>query len=214
MVKNFPSAFLIQERIVKVESASVSGRMVFGYGMMELLLALIVGAGVLLMSIRHYSVYAQALENQTLQNDIALLFHGLQVYYHQQHCPQGVFPAVDVDLSTAVQKELAREGVVWKTPPLGVSFYAGVASLPSSHARPLYRLVLRATFDPLRVPAERLQWYAKALDAERIDRNNLYWSALPMDGGVATTSRRAGMIGSAWWFKDVETLADDVHCAH
>ena len=185
----------------------------WGYSLIELLLGLAVAAGITVMSINHYQIYAHKIEIETLKNDLALLFLGFQAYYHAQTCPQGVFPKVGVDVFEEVRAQLVQQGIVWNPPSTVRAWTATVMTVPSPKSRPVYRLVLTAQMQT--TVAARLAWYREVLSAAGLDsQQRLYWSQMPMDTGITMQAYTSGMKGSALWFREKETLPDDERCAH
>jgi len=146
-----------------------------GVTLLEMLLVLILVAGILIYSLNRYVSYQRSLELRSVKSDVSHLMMALNQYYTNKGChSDGVFAGS----LTPSLKTLGIDPNDQQRLPLISSYNAAITQLPRAGKKPLYNLTITATFNDT-LTDTRLDWLKGYLTAAERQNNKLTWTALP-----------------------------------
>lgn len=152
--------------------SNLNPRQTPGFSLLELLLVLIIVAGIILLGYNRYQLYQQQRNISALSENINLLLQATDIYYHI-NCR--INPTFQVSID-----DLKKAGLFPNLVDVSIaSNYAVNAQnigLTVTTSKPIYQLSAQVT---LNVPSNLLSWYLQRLNATEINGNNLKWTRLP-----------------------------------
>ena len=188
-----------------------------GFTVLELLLALTIAAGLLVLSYNRYEHYKHKLKVQVIQQDVNLIFEALSYYYHAQTCGTtggvpGTFPSVDIDLmpNLTTSNYLAEEELMMPAPVLQYQAVVVDTLQKNSLGKPIYHWQVIAVLDP----NANLSAYQDLLNAQTANAANssLIW-ALPANGNPIRTNTPFWILnGNLMYFKNQQTFSGADGC--
>jgi prepilin-type N-terminal cleavage/methylation domain-containing protein len=188
-----------------------------GFSVLELLLALTIAAGLLVLSYNRYQNYKHKLKAQVIQQDISLIFEALSYYYHAQTCSTtggvpGTFPSVDIDLmpNLMISNFLVEKELMMPAPVLRYKALVVDSLQKNSLGKPLYHWQVIALLDP----HANLSAYQDLLNAQAANPANssLIWS-LPANANPIRTSTPFWILnGNLMYFKNQQTFSGADGC--
>ncbi len=182
-----------------------------GFSLLELLLVLIVAAGIILLGYNRYQLYQQQRNIAAISENIDLLLEATNIYYHI-NCRADTSFQVTAD-------DLKKAGLFPNLSDVGIATNYQVGALnigkTTTTSKPIYQLLAEVT---LNVPGNLFPWYLQRLNATEVVGNTLIWHRLPNYSIRSTESglwiARTGL----HQFKEVATTSsktnEDNSCAY
>lgn len=144
-----------------------------GFSLLELLLVLIVIAGILFLGFNRYQLYQQQRNVAAIKENIDLLLQATTVYTHI-NCR-----ATDNPFTVTVD-DLKKAGLFPKLTDVSIAsnytVKADLIQITTTTRKPVYALSASVT---LSVPSALLPWYLQRLNASLVQGPGLTWTRLP-----------------------------------
>jgi len=190
-----------------------------GFTLLELMLVLIVVAGIIMLGFNQYRQYKTVRDMDAIKDNVALLYNALNIYYRENCTTGAAFTVSTADLTTAkLMPNLTSTGLA------PVANYGVSAQLVGSTAvtkKPIYQLITSVTLDANPSQAET---YVGLLGATTtglaitgvmdIPQFQLIWKKLP---GYIIPRMQSGLWvanSGLHFFKEQSSLANDTSCAY
>ena len=183
-----------------------------GYTLLELLLVLVVIAGISLMSINQYQRYREQTDIAAVKSDVLLIQQALNRYFHRQLCT-GVSGTYQGNLIPAIVSDLGLSASYLQREPI-VSVYSVKvkdSGFTTAKQKKIYVLEVSAVLDPS-LSLQRQTWFEHVLQAGELKEGKLIWISLP--NALALSPHRVfwAMSGEQQLFREMQNANNSEYC--
>jgi len=151
-----------------------------GHTLLELLMVLIVIAGISVAGLRFYRVYLQQSQVALVKNDVSVMQDALNQYFHLDGCAKGGDFRGNLTLSIEDLEKTVGVKLPDGRSPFVIDYGVKIVDtgIKTESNKPVYVLEVNATLNG-KYSAQRLQWYQLQFGAGKLTGDQLTWITLP-----------------------------------